>query len=50
MIWFEMSCNKYKIPILEKKEKVQEIDEKEEENEHYRRYLFREKERENSDE
>lgn len=49
MIWFEMSYNKYKIPILNE-EKIQKTDEKEEENEHYRRYLFREKERENSDE
>lgn len=49
MIWFEMSYNKYKIPILNE-EKIQKTDEKEEENEHYRRYLFRKKERENSDE
>lgn len=50
MIWFEMSYNKYKIPILEEKEKVREIDREEEENEHYKCYLPGEKERKNSDE
>lgn len=50
MIWFEMSYNKYKIPILEEKEKVREIDGGEEENEHWRRYLFVKNKSENSDE
>lgn len=40
MIWFEMSYNKHKIPILEKKEKVQETDKKEEENERNDLYFF----------
>lgn len=40
MIWFEMSYNKYKIPILEEKEKVREIDGKEEENERNSLYFF----------